>query len=400
MTMTPRENFFTAMSHQQPERVLVDMGKHIGSIHKKAYVKLQHYLNDVPMENADKILDRMAQTVVPDEALLQRFGIDFRWLVPNWVQVKERTDVDGYIDMWGVPYRATADQDHYAIDVLCDAPLKTATLKNLDDFNWPDPYDPDQFKGLREQAKILYENTDYVIGADAIKAGPLMTALQMRGYEQFFMDLIADTEFADALLDKITWTLKAMWTRYMEEVGPYVQLVYVTDDLGSQTSMLISPKVFRNRLKPKMKELHDHIKGLADVKLMMHTDGAVSPVIEDIIEMNVDIINPVQTSVHGMDNTQALKQQFGDRLAFHGAIDVQHLMPNASLDQLRWEVAKRIHDLGCNGGYIIAPCHNIGHDISPQNIVAFFDLVKQFDDYPLALDEVLNSNQSYFANNN
>jgi uroporphyrinogen decarboxylase len=75
-------------------------------------------------------------------------------------------------------------------------------------------------------------------------------------------------------------------------------------------------------------------------------------------------------------------------------------MPNASLDQLRWEVAKRIHDLGCNGGYIIAPCHNIGHDISPQNIVAFFDLVKQFDDYPLALDEVLNSNQSYFANNN
>ena len=136
------------------------------------------------------------------------------------------------------------------------------------------------------------------------------------------------------------------------------------------------------------------------MKLMMHTDGAVLPVIEDIIEMNVDIINPVQTSVQGMDNTQALKQQFGDRLAFHGAIDVQQLMPNASLDQLRWEVAKRIHDLGRNGGYIIAPCHNIGYDISPQNIVAFFDLVKQFDDYPLALDEVLNSNQSYFANNN
>ena len=218
MTMTSRENFFTAMSHRQPERVLVDMGKHIGSIHKKAYVKLQHYLSDVPMENADKILDRMAQTVVPDEALLQRFGIDFRWLVPNWVQVKERTDVDGYIDMWGVPYRAI--EDHYAIDVLRDAPLKTATLKNLDDFNWPDPYDPRQFKGLRKQARYLYENTDYVIGADSIKAGPLMTALQMRGYEQFFMDLIIDTEFADALLDKITWSLKTMWTRYMEEVGP------------------------------------------------------------------------------------------------------------------------------------------------------------------------------------
>lgn len=394
MTMTPRENFYAAMNHQQPERMLVDMGKHIGSIHKKAYIKLRDYLGNVPMENEDKILDRMAQTVVPDEALLQRLGIDFRWVVPNWVQVRERDDADGYIDMWGVPYRATEDQDHYAVD---GAPLKKATLKDLENFAWPDPYDPDQFKGLREQAKWLYENTDYVIGADAIKAGPLMTALQMRGYEQFFMDLVIDTEFADALLDKITWTLKEMWSRYMEEVGSYVQIAYVTDDLGTQTSMLMSPDLFRDRLKPKMKELHDHIKSLADVKLMMHTDGAVLPVIEDIIEMNVDILNPVQTSTKGMEDTQVLKDQFGARLGFHGAIDVQQMLPNASPEELRWEVAKRIHDLGRNGGYIIAPCHNIGHDIPPENTVAFFDLVKEFGRYPQQLDEVIATNESYFA---
>jgi uroporphyrinogen decarboxylase len=309
------------------------------------------------------------------------------------VQVRERTDVPGYIDMWGVPYRRTDDGDHFAVD---GAPLKKATLEDLDRFTWPDTEDPDQFRGLGERARHLYETTGYVIGADAIKAGPLMSALQMRGYEQFFMDLVIDTEFADALLDRITSTLKRMWTRYMDEVGPYVQVAYVTDDLGTQTSLLMSPQLFRDRIKPKMKELHDHIKSLADVKLMMHTDGAVLPIIDDIVDMNVDVLNPVQTSTAGMGDTAALKNRFGDRLSFHGAIDVQQLLPNATAEELRWEVARRIYDLGASGGFIIAPCHNIGPDIPPENTVAFFDLVREFGRYPLDLAAEVANRRSYF----
>ncbi len=383
-----------AMNRQRPERVPVDMGKHIGSIHRKAYGKLREHLGDVPMHNERLILDRMAQTVVPDEALLQHLGIDFRWVVPHWVQVRERADANGYIDMWGVPYRATADQDHFAVD---GAPLKKAMLEDIDRFAWPDVDDPDQFKGLREQAEQLYRTTGYVIGADAIKAGPLMTALQMRGYEQFFMDLVIDPDFADRLLDRITQVLKQMWTRYLREVGPFVQLAYVTDDLGTQTSLLMSPDLFRQRIKPRMKELHDHIKSQADVKLMMHTDGAVLPIIEDIIDMNVDILNPVQTSTRGMEDTHALKERFGDRLCFHGAIDVQQLLPNASEAELRWEVARRIQDLGRDGGYILAPCHNIGHDIPPRNVEALFRHARAFGRYPLALEQELASGSSYFG---
>lgn len=383
-----------AMNRQRPERVPVDMGKHIGSIHRKAYVKLREHLGDVPMHNERLILDRMAQTVVPDEALLQRLGIDFRWVVPHWVQVRERADANGYVDMWGVPYRATADQDHFAVD---GAPLKKATLEDIDRFAWPDVDDPQQFKGLRERAEQLYRTTGYVIGADAIKAGPLMTALQMRGYEQFFMDLVIDPDFADRLLDRITQVLKQMWTRYLREVGPFVQLAYVTDDLGTQTSLLMSPELFRARIKPRMKELHDHIKSQADVKLMMHTDGAVLPIIEDIIDMNVDILNPVQTSTRGMEDTHALKERFGDRLCFHGAIDVQQLLPNASEAELRWEVARRIQDLGRDGGYILAPCHNIGHDIPPRNVEALFRHAHAFGRYPLALEQELASGASYFG---
>ena len=91
--MTPRECFHTAMNHQQPDRLLIDMGKHIGSIHRRAYTRLKEHLGDESMVNGDVILDRMAQTVVPDESLLKRFDIDFRWVVPNWVQVTEREDV-------------------------------------------------------------------------------------------------------------------------------------------------------------------------------------------------------------------------------------------------------------------------------------------------------------------
>ncbi len=391
--MTPRECFHASMNHQKPDRLLLDMGKHIGSIHRRAYVKLRDYLGDDSLQNENVILDRMAQTVVPDEALLQRFDIDFRWLVPNWVQVDERSDVPGYIDMWGVPYKATEDWDHCVVD---GAPMREATLDNIDDFKWPDPDDPAQFKGLREKARDLYENTDYVIGADAIKAGVLMNALQMRGYDKFFMDLILDKGFAEGLMDRILATLKEMWSRYMEEVGEYVQIAYVTDDLGSQKSLLISPDLFREMLKPRMKELHDHIKSLADVKLMFHTDGAVSPLLDDFLEMNVDILNPVQTSVNGLEDTFALKQAYGDRLSFHGAIDVQQMMPNATPDELKQEIAKRIYDLGRNGGYILAPCHNLGHDISPENVVTLFETARELGNDPDALADQVAGAPGYF----
>lgn len=398
MAMTPRQNFEAAMTRSGPEWVPLDIGKHIGSIHKKHYADLKPHLPQIDMKNGDVILDRMAQTIVPDEALLEHFGVDFRWLVPNWVQVRERDDLEGYIDMWGVPYRG-AHGDHYAVDSQSKAPL--AGCETADDVLnadcWPDLEDPAQFAGLKERARQLYETTGYVLGADAIKAGPLMSALQMRGYEQFFMDMVINPELSDALLGKITDTLCQMWTRFLAEVGPYVQIAYVTDDLGTQTSLLLSPKLYRNRVKPFHTRLHQHIKGCANVRLMMHTDGAVLPLIEDLIETGADILNPVQTSTKGMNDTAALKEKFGDRLAFHGAMDVQQMMPGATHAELRWEIARRMQDLGQDGGYIIAPCHNIGHDIPPENTIAFFAMVQQMRRYPLNLADTLASETSYFA---
>ncbi|MEE4292890.1 MAG: uroporphyrinogen decarboxylase family protein [Xanthomonadales bacterium] len=391
--MTPREAFHAAMNHEQPDRLLLDMGKHIGSLHRRAYAGLKEFLGEPAEGSEARVLDRMAQTVWPDEALLQRLDIDFRWVVPNWVQVTERTDTEGYIDMWGVPYKALDDWDHCVVD---GAPMRGAAAGEIDDYPWPDPHDPRQFEGLREQARYFFEETDYVVGADAIKAGMLMNALQLRGYDQFFMDLVLDVPLAEKVMDRIMQCMKDMWTHYMEAVGPYVQLAYVTDDFGTQKSLMLSPRMFRDLIKPRWKEVIDHIKSLGDVKVMFHSDGAILPLLEDFVDMGVDILNPVQTSVEGLQDTSALKEAWGDRLCFHGAIDVQQMLPNASAEELEAEVALRVRDLGRDGGYILAPCHNVGHDIPPGNIVTLFETARRLGSDPGAADRILENSKPYF----
>lgn len=385
MTMTPRERFQRIVNFQEADRVPVDMGSHVASIHRFAYTSLREHLagEDLDLQNEDRILDRMVQNVIPDESLLQRYHIDFRWVAPNWINVVD-VDDDKYRDMWGITWQYM--QDAYSV---IESPLETATLADLNSYNWPDPEDPELWTGLRERAKYLYENTDYVVVADAIKGGLLTKALQIRGYTAMFTDLIADVELAETLLDKLLDLYKAFWTGFLREVGPYVQMVYFTDDIGGQQHMMISPDTFRSLLKPRLKSLIEHVKSQADVKFMYHTDGSVPPVIDDIIEMGVDILNPIQTSALSMD-TAELKETYHGRLVFHGAIDVQQMLPSASVEEVRQDVARRLHDLGRGGGYILAPCHNIGSDVPPANIEALFDAAHEYGTYPLNLDHIVN----------
>ncbi len=372
--MTPRQRFMAAMNHEQPDRVPIDMGKQVGSLHKFEYQKLYEHLGKPEwMKNHENILDMMGQTVVPDEKLLEMFGVDFRWLVPHWVGVKpfETETRTGYVDMWGTTFAKM--EDYYA---MVDTPLKQGTLEELEAFPWPDPDDPTMFQGFREKAKDLFENTDYVVGADGIKGGILQTCLWTRGYENFFMDLVMNKEFAEALLDKVLDLFCRMYTNYMREVGEYVQIIYITDDLGTQAGLLMSPDMFRKQIKPKFQALNDHLKSLTDAKIMFHSDGAIEVLIEDLVEIGVDILNPVQTSTKGMEDTKILKEKFGKKLCFHGAIDVQQVMPNSGVEEIEAEVKKRVTELGKNGGYILAPCHNLSYDIPIENIIKMFETAK------------------------
>lgn len=395
--MNPRENFQAAMAHEGPAWVPVDYGKHIGSFHRKAYEALKGYLD---VEGETRILDRMAQNVFLDETVCQRLGIDFRWVVPHWVGVRDvQIDgQDGYVDMWQTPHKYTEIGHYYAVagNPLDDPKLTIADGwgTSLEAFDWPDPARHPElvegmFEGLREQARDWYENTDYVVGADGIKVGVLQTASQLRGYDKLFTDFALNPDLAHALLDKVGGIINAMYREYMEVVGPYVQVVCITDDQGTQDSLLVSPGMFREFIKPRLREQIATIKAAADVKVLFHCDGAVRPLIEDFIEIGVDILNPIQTVVKGFRDTGALKEAYGDRICFHGAIDVQQVMPNTSPAELTCEVAKRIHDLGPDGGYILAPCHNVNVDVPVENVVATFDAACDYGTYPLQLDAVV-----------
>ena len=381
--MDRRERFKKITNFEEADRVPVDLGSHVASIHRISYVNLKNHLNDPELKNEDVILDRMVQNVIPDEALLNRLNVDFRWIAPNWIDVVDVTD-EIYMDMWKIEWQFMID----AYSVYSSPLSEAKTIADIENHPWPDPTDPKLWEGLAERAKWLYENTDYVLVADSIKGGILTKAFQIRGYEMMFADLANNLDFANALMDKILEMYKLFWEEFLKHVGPYVDMVYFTDDIGGQSSMMISPTTFRTMLQPRMAELIDHIKSKADVKFMYHTDGTVTPVIEDIIDMGADILNPIQTSAIGME-TSVLKELYHGRLCFHGAIDVQQMLPFATPEEVRYDVTRRLYDLGRGGGYILAPCHNIGSDVPPENTEAMFKAAHEMGAYPLDLVQYL-----------
>ncbi|MGQ9667590.1 MAG: uroporphyrinogen decarboxylase family protein [Anaerolineae bacterium] len=326
----------------------------------------------------------MAQNIVLPERLCQRLGLDFRWIIPHWVGVRDiiLDGEPGYLDMWHTPFRWTERGQYY---FMAGHPLgkEDLTISDIMRFDWPDPDQPAMFAGLAEQARHWYESTDYVVGADGIKVGILQIAAQLRGYDKIFLDFALNPDLAHALLDKITAIIQEMYRKYMRAVGKYVQVVVITDDMGTQESLLISPQMFRVFIKPRLQAWIETIKGETDAKVLMHCDGAILPILSDLIEIGVDIINPIQTVVKGFEDTRRLKEQFGDRVVFHGGIDVQQVLPRGTPESIEREVMQRIYDLGRDGGYILAPCHNISFDVPPANVVALFDAAQRYGIYPL-----------------
>ena len=135
-------------------------------------------------------------------------------------------------------------------------------------------------------------------------------------------------------------------------------------------------------IKPRQRKLYQFIKSKADVKLCYHSCGSVIPFIEDLVEMGVDILTPIQVSAANMD-TKRLKNDFGDRISFLGGVDTQRVMPFGTVDEVRDEVKKRIEDLAPNGGYILGAVHNIQPEVPPENIFAMFDAARKYGGYPL-----------------
>ena len=215
-----------------------------------------------------------------------------------------------------------------------------------------------------------------------VSAGILEMALRLRGFEQLFMDFVLDPELVCGLLDRIVEIKSVFWQEALEQVGDEVLVAIEADDLGTQNSLLISPDMYRQYVKPRHKKLFSFIKSKAPhIKVFLHSCGAVKPLIPDLIEAGVDILNPVQVSASNMD-TKVLKKEFGDVLTFWGGgVDTQRVLPFGTPHEVREEVKRRIDDLAPGGGFVFNTIHNIQADVPPENIEAMLETLERYGKY-------------------
>ena len=374
--MKSHERVLKALSHQEPDRIPIDLGGFQTGIHKKAYKSLLEYLG---LEDEITIMDPIQQIAKPCEELLERFHVDFRYVIAHgpdgFAGGIEENVRDGRLwhdmkDEFGVVWSMPDDQQLY-MDIS-HHPLAEAAINEIADYPFPDGGDQSRFSGVREQALQLRNKTPYAL-ATGIGGVVYEICWYMRGLERWFTDMIENPAFCEALLDKTLQFWLDYYTGFLAEVGDLVDVVMIGDDLAGQYGPLFSPVFYRKIVKPRQKKLVQHIKNLTNAKIWYHTCGSCQQLIPDLIDNGVNILNPVQISAAEMDPRE-LKKQFGDQMVFWGGgIDAQHILPFATPEEIKQEVRKNLELFKPGGGYIFNNVHNIQAGVPSENIVSMYD---------------------------
>jgi uroporphyrinogen decarboxylase len=383
-TMTSRERVLRAIRHQEPDRVPLDIGGGSSTgIVVEGDERLKRRLG-VTEESA--ILSRLFRVARTAEPVLRRLGSDcrpltarppIRWTPP--IPSEPGTSVDE----WGITWRQVEYGNGCFYWELAKSPLAEATEEDLVRYPWPDPCDPGRTDGLADEAKWLFRETEYAIVADGGFKSFWELGYMLRGLEQMLMDVALEPDFVAALLDRLLEINLAATGRFLDAVGPYIQVFRTGDDLASQEGPLMSPAAFRSLIKPRYKRYLDFVRSRTDAKIFFHSCGNVVEFIDDLADCGVDILNPVQVSAMG--DTAALKARFGGKIVFWGGVDTQRVLPYGIPADVESEVRRRIRDLAPGGGYVLAAVHNIQPDVPTENILAMADATHHFGQYPIVV---------------
>jgi uroporphyrinogen decarboxylase len=203
----------------------------------------------------------------------------------------------------------------------------------------------------------------------------------VRGFEDWFTDLVADRKLAEALADAATDQSTALAAEILKVGGDLADIVACSDDMGFQGGPLISPELYRSLFKPRHKRYFDTVKKHTRAFIHFHSCGSIVKLLDDLIEIGVDAIHPVQVAAKDMDSA-SLKKRFGDRLSFWGGIDTQHVLPHGTTADVRAEVRRRIRDFAPGGGYILGAVHNLQAGVPIENIIAMYDGAREYGQYP------------------
>jgi uroporphyrinogen decarboxylase len=383
--MTPRERVQTALSHEEPDTVPLALGGGPYGIVDDLYLRLVDFLDlgeSVPPFRVGHSISYM------DDRLLERLGTDIRYCWPGLLlnsPVVPGADEDTFYDSYGQVWKRDLPY-YYAGDGI----LKEAA--NVDDIDrlvrWPDLSDSRWMAGVVERARMLSEQTDYFVVMRMVAShGPFQTACDLRGTETFLMDMALNPEFAENLLDKVTAVLEGLTKLAMQAGGKYFNMIELPgDDYAGNTSTIMSPAMFRKFIKPCIKRLVKAVKEHnPDIKIMLHSDGAISKLLQDIIDLGVDVVHPLEP-LPATDLT-AVKEKFGQQVTFLGGIDISHAMPGSREDVIA-EARRRIAQLAPSGGYILAPSNHLQADVPAENVVVLFQSAHKFGKYPIQVAEV------------
>lgn len=381
--MDSRERVNLALNHQEPDRVPFDLGgTGVSLIHKTAYKNLRDYLG---LPAREPCIAYMAeQIVVVDEDVADHLGADVTLIIPQPASdfefvFEDQGDYEAYTDEWGIGWQKPKDGGFY-YDMYHHPLASAESLEHFRAFKFPDPLDDHRYENLRRDAEAAVER-----GKAVALNGPCSGVLEMcawtRGFEDFYLDLAINPDFTAYMLDRMVEFKCAFWERALAEMGDLVDVALEYDDLAGQQSLLFSPETYREIVKPRHERLFSFIKEQAAVKLFFHTDGAVRPLIGDLIDIGVDILNPIQFTADNM-NLEELKRDFGEDLVFWGAgVDTQGVLWTGTPAEVKDDVRRNIEALAPGGGFIFAAVHDIQANVPPENIVAMWEAWKEYGVY-------------------
>lgn len=366
-TMTPKERWLAVLSRQTPDRVPMDywttpefsakLVMQMGTS-RASYAELVRGFNGPAHDNTLKPSAAYAALL---EAL-KMLKVDFLISVGGKYcgpKLPEDTDV------FGIQYRSI---DYGTGEYSEAATHPLAQFNSVEEieahYTWPNPdwwdytHIPEQLKGWE----------DYAVRGGGSE--PFLTYKSLRGDEQAMMDLVDNPEMVDYILGKLFDLAYTASLRIFETVPGRVNICYVAEDMGGQDNLMISKKHIRRFLLPGMKRMID-LAHQAGAYVFHHNDGNCRAILPDMIELGIDVLNPIQWRSRGMER-EGLKADFGKKLIFHGAMDNQYTLPFGSVAEVEQEVADNLRILGAGGGLILAPCHNIQPVTPVENVIAMY----------------------------
>ncbi len=401
--MRPRETILAALNHQTADRIPVDLGSTESSgITWKAYHRLLDYLK---IESDIHVFDLQQLICKVDFAVLEEIGADaipllfepagwkewefekgFKVKIPVKANLKKSARGDTLLlDSHNEVAVARLPEKGYYFDTI-HHPLKDVT--HLDDIDSVQPafdaYDLPYYldadmENFQSRAKELYSQTDYAVVGN-LWVHLLASGQDLRGFEQFMIDLVQNKALAKKILQKQLDAYLPRIDSYLDSAGKYIDVIQVNDDLGTQNGPQISRDLYREMLKPFHKKLWGYIKEKSSKPILLHSCGSIYELIPDLIEIGIDALNPVQVSARDMD-TGRLKREFGRYITFWGGgCDTQRILPYGTPADVRREVRKRVGDLASGGGFVFCQVHNIQPDVPVENVLAMYDEIKSIND--------------------